>query len=187
MIPRLCARLKQPMGALLGRGLGRGQGAVLMVLLGLAGAWGCASRAPDPAEGVPLEAPPLSDENRRFTRGALSAVEVHGASFAAVYETVESVFTDAGLTVAGRERDRLVFERPADRRERGAYGNWSGGEVKIRLRTELYQQGNGVILVLCRSFVVREAGTYSEDEQPLARRHVEEYKGLLDEVAGRLN
>ena len=159
----------------------------LVALVGLAA--GCASsgnKVPDEPSAVD-EPPPLSEGNKDLARGALSAVEIHGQKLVTVQETVESVFTAAGLTLGKRAPDQMVFERPASRQQTAAYGSWFGGQAKVRLKVDFMPQGNGVMFLRCRSFIAREAGTMSEDEQPLARRHVKEYEPLLSEVANRLN
>lgn len=129
----------------------------------------------------------MSEDNRALARGCLAATEIHGQPLVTVQETLESVFTAAGLAMYKRNADELGFERPATRRERGAYGSWYGTDVRVRLRVEIQRQGGGVHFLRCRSFVVRDAGTQAEDQQSLARRHVRNYEHLLDEVAARLN
>ncbi|MBL9139323.1 MAG: hypothetical protein JNK85_25870 [Verrucomicrobiales bacterium] len=150
-------------------------------------AWGCSTtgHAPDNA-AVPAD-PPLSDANRRLAVGTLSAVEIRGQPMATVRETVESVHTEAGFSVAKKERDQLVFERAGTRQDRVVYGNWFREDVKIRFVVEFSQQGSQVIFVSCRSYIVRDAGTYAEDQQKLARRRVRQFAHLLTEVANRLN
>jgi len=129
----------------------------------------------------------LSEDNRALARGCLAATEIHGQPLVTVQETVESVFTAAGLAMYKRNADEIGFERPATRRERGAYGSWYGTDIRVRLRVEIQRQGGGVHFLRCRSFIVRDAGTQAEDQQSLARRHVRNYEHLLDEVATRLN
>jgi len=98
-----------------------------------------------------------------------------------------AVFTAAGLAVHRRSPDEMVFERPATRGERGAYGTWFGEDVRVRLRVDFQLQNHGVYLLRCRCFIARDAGTHAEDEQSLARRRVRKYAGLLDQVSKRLN
>lgn len=157
-----------------------------LAFLGLVWLTGC-STGDAPENAAQPSDPPLSEANRRAAFGALSAVEIHGQSMVTVKETVESVHTEAGFTLGKKERERLVFERMGNREDRVIYGNWFREDVKIRLVVEFNQQGNGVIFVLCRSYMVRDAGSYAEDEQRLARRRVRQYAHLLTEVANRLN
>lgn len=147
---------------------------------------GCAS-SKDADEGAAEPRPALSEQNAKIARGSLAAVEINGASEAAVTETVESVFTQAGFRINARRPEEIVFDRSADRRESRAYGNWMGTEVRIRMNVEIIPQNSGRYLVICRSFVACDAGTMGEDEQPLARRRVRDYEPLLYEVANRLN
>lgn len=154
--------------------------------LGLSG--GCASSKPKSAEEQSKTGKQaLSAENRELARGCLSAVEIRGHSLVTVQETTESVFTGSGLAVVQRNQDAIVFERPATRKEKGAYGTWFGEDVRVRLRVEFQNQSGGVFFLRCRSFIARDAGTHAEDQQALARRHVRNYEGLLDEVSSRLN
>lgn len=129
----------------------------------------------------------VSESNRELVRGALSAVEIRGHPLATVKETVESVFTAEGFTVQNRKPDQITFERPATRGQVAAYGDWQGMEVRMRLRVTFLEQTSARILLVCRSLVVREAGTMAEDEQPLGRSRVRAYAPLLHEVAARLN
>lgn len=153
----------------------------------LAGA-GCSSQPRARPDGsIPEKPVQVSEKNRDFARGALSAVEIRGHPRGTVSEVVESVFTEAGLTVASRSADLLVFEKAGTRGDRARYGGWFGEEVHLRLKVEIFSEGSDVFLLRCRSYVVREPGTYAEDEQSLARRQVREYEQLLNEVAARLN
>jgi len=154
---------------------------VAILMLGV----GCASRSGGDEEGYP--SPPLTEENQELARGCLSAVEIRGQSLVTVQETVESVFTSAGLGVTRRTEGEIIFERPATKRERGAYGTWFGEEVRVRLRVTIEPQAGGVHFLRCRSFIARDSGTSAEDEQSLARRHVRNYESLLPEVSSRLN
>jgi hypothetical protein len=149
---------------------------------------GCASsKSTDSLEAETSLSPKLSEENQALARGFLSAVEIHGQSLVTVQETIESVFTSAGLALSKRTAEQIAFERPATKRERGAYGTWFGEDVRVRMRVEIMQQTGGVFFLRCRSYIARDAGTTAEDEQVLARRHVRGYEGLLDEVSARLN
>lgn len=155
------------------------------------GAWmavGCASsKSADTLEAETSLSPKLSNENEELARGFLSAVEIHGQKLVTIQETIESVFTSAGLALSKRSAEQIAFERPATKRERGAYGTWFGEDVRVRMRVEIMQQTGGVFFLRCRSYIARDAGTTAEDEQVLARRHVRNYEGLLDEVSARLN
>lgn len=147
---------------------------------------GCASRRD--AEDAPAEPrPALSGQNAKIARGSLAAVEIQGASAAALSETVESVFTEAGFRIMTRKPEEIVFDRASTRGEAFAYGNWMGAEVRTRMKVEIIPQNSGRYLVVCRSFIVRDAGTMGEDEQPLARRRVRDCEPLVYEVANRLN
>lgn len=148
---------------------------------------GCAGTGKPAGEDPGPAAAPLSEENRSLAKGCLAAGEIHGQPLVTVRETIESVFTSAGLALSSSAEDSLTFERPATRRERGAYGTWFGEDARVRLRVEIQQQSGGVHFLRCRSYICREAGTTAEDEQSLARRHVRGYEGLLDEVSARLN
>jgi len=168
--------------------------AVLTAMVHLAAACllagGCAAAPRQPSVAAELEAADpgrLSEANQSLARGCLSAVEIHGHRLITIQETVESVFTAAGLAVHRRSTDEMVFERPATRGERGAYGTWFGEDVRVRLRVDFQLQNHGVYLLRCRCFIARDAGTHAEDEQSLARRRVRKYAGLLDQVSKRLN
>ena len=139
---------------------------------------GCAGSANSPRQ--------VSAVNRDLARGSLSAVEVQGHERALVTDTVEEVFTEAGLKLVSHTLDTQVFERPATGGEIFAYGTWSGGPVVIRLKVECLQQGGAVYLLRCFSFIARDAGTMAEDEQRLDRNQVRKYRHLLQEVAQRL-
>ncbi len=162
--------------------------ALLVVFLALV-SWtvsGCSSgKSERDADLIPK--PVLSESNQRIARGCLSAVEIHGQKEVTVRETVESVFTEAGFKVGVRKPEFIAFDRVANRSLVVAYGNWNGMEVRARLKVEIIPQSDGQYLLVCRSFVVREAGSMSEDEQPLARRRLREYEHLLYEVGNRLN
>lgn len=160
-----------------------------LALLLAGAAWasvGCAGRGPSLEEEMALSSK-LSEENQSLARGCLAAVEIRRQPLVTVQETIESVFTSAGLAVFKRTAEEIGFERPATKRERGAYGSWFGEDVRVRLRVAIQQQTGGIHFLRCRSFIAREAGTNAEDQQPLARRHVRNYEGLLDEVSARLN
>lgn len=158
--------------------------ASLSLLLGLAWFAGCAA-GPDPDETS--GGPPLSKTNRDHARGSLASVVIEGHPLVTVSETVESVFTGAGLTLAGKTADLLTFERAATRGEVAAYGSWSGEKSRVRLKVQIIQEGTTRYFLCCRSYIARAAGAVDEDEQSLARRHVREYEGLLNEVSTRLN
>lgn len=176
-----------------GSALFRRLAAVLLTLLAAAAWFGCASgdsskgSSADSDDRGGLERAPLSPENQKLARGCLSAVLVSGHPRVTLVETIESVFTGAGFTLAGKAGDGLIFERPAPRNLRVAYGSWSGDQAVVRLRVDIYQEGTLQFFVRSRSYVARAAGTGVEDEQSLARRHVREYEGLLHEVATRLD
>lgn len=147
---------------------------------------GCASQK-DADEGAAGPRPALSEQNAKIARGSLAAVEINGASAAAISETVESVFTEAGFRIITRKPEEIVFDRSSTRGESLAYGNWMGTEVRTRMKVEIIPQNSGRFLLVCRSFIVRDAGTMGEDEQPLARRRVRDCEPLIYEVANRLN
>ncbi len=157
-----------------------------LALAGILWITGCATGHAPESAAQPAD-PPLSKANRRASYGTLSAVEIHGQSMVTVKETVESVHTEAGFTLARKERERLVFERMGTREDRVIYGNWFREDVKIRLVVEFDQQGSRIIFVHCRSYMVRDAGTFAEDQQKLSRRRVRQFSHLLTEVANRLN
>ena len=159
---------------------------VLIAVCGLLGGAGCATR-PSDRDGEADPSLALSEENQYLARGCLSAVEIRGQSLVTVQETVESVFTGAGLGMTRRTEGELIFERPATRKELGAYGTWFVEEVRVRLRVTIEPQAGGVHFLRCRSYIARDSGTSAEDEQPLARRHVRKYESLLAEVSSRLN
>ena len=162
---------------------------VSMLAVAAGGLQGCTHTATSAAdtELAPLAPDPVSEANSDLARGSLAAVEIRGQPSITVRETVESVFTSAGLTVSRRDAEQLVFERPASKAERRAYGNWQGEEVRIRLRVDVMEQGPSLCFVRSRGFLVRDPSSSSEDEQPLARRRLRQYEHLLDEVAVRLN
>ena len=147
---------------------------------------GCSSGKSEKDADV-LPKPVLSESNQRLARGSLSAVEIRGQKEVTVRETLESVFTEAGFKVAVRKPEAISFDRPASRGVVMAYGNWNGMDVRARLKVEIFPQSGGVYLLVCQCFAVREAGSMSEDEQPLARRRLREYEHLLYEVGNRLN
>ncbi len=163
--------------------LGAAVGLTVAVLPTVGCAWSGSSAGKEAEDARP----PLSEENQALARGFLAATEIRGQNLITVQETVESVFTSAGLAVIKRTAEEVAFERPATRRERGAYGTWFGEDVRVRLRVEIIQQGGGVFFLRCGSRMARDAGSNAEDEQDLARRHVRNYEGLLDEVSARLN
>lgn len=155
---------------------------VTVLLIALAGC-----RSPEPASAPETGDATVSKANQHLARGSLEAVEIRSQDRETIRETVESVFTSAGLTVAARTLEEVVFERPASRRERAAYGTWHGDEVRVRLRVELVELGFESYLVRSHSFIIRDAGGFSQDEQPLSRARVRDYSHLLNEVATRLN
>lgn len=162
---------------------------VMLLALALGGflmSSGCATGQAPESAAAPAD-PPLSEGNRRLAVGTLSAVEIRGQPMVTVRETVESVHTEAGFTLAKKDREQMVFERAGNRQDRVVYGSWFREDVKIRLIVEFTQQGGGVIFLTCRSYVVRDPGTYAEDQQKLARRRVRQFTHLLTEVANRLN
>lgn len=128
----------------------------------------------------------LSPANRLQADGALSAVEIHGQSLETVRETVESVFTEAGLILVQRSTTHLVFDRLSSAGERAAYGDWFEGDTRVRFHVDLVQQQQQ-IFVKCRSVIARDANSFAPDEQPLSRRRVRKYEPLLRDVAQRLN
>lgn len=169
------------------RGWVRGA-AVLVSALALAvlSGSGCASNAD--SEGASARSgAPITSADREQARGSLSAIKISGHSRTTVRDTVDSVFTGAGLRRGKSTGDQLVFERPASRGQRAAYGNWMGDEVVVRLKVDVTLQGRDLYLITCRCFVVREGGSMAEDEQPLARRRMREFQPLLEEVGKRLN
>ncbi len=162
---------------------------LLCFALGVAGPGsGCASKSPKPEPTLAEQDwAELSKGNQALASGTLATVGVQGETLGTVRETVESVFTAAGFAVAAGLPELMVFERPATRRQIATYGSWGGVEVRTRLKVEITPQSGDFYLLRCRSYIVREPGSPSEDEQSLARRHVREYEGLLHEVASRLH
>jgi hypothetical protein len=158
---------------------------MLLAFAALSGG-GCASPSPEPGVSG-IEPPPLSEASHELSRGALEAVEIHGHPRATVMDTVDSVATAAGLVRVRRDAQTMIFERPGTRSEQAAYGNWMGDEVRFRLRVECILQGHDRFLVESRCYVVRDAGSYGEDAQSLARRKARTYNRLLAEVWRRLN
>ena len=105
------------------------------VLLGAfaSGSVGCASSGKPKSLADEFEAeanPPLSDTNKELARGCLSAVEIHGQRLVTVQETVESVFTAAGLAVFKRNAEEIGFERLATRGERGKFFRLCLGDLQ---------------------------------------------------------
>lgn len=129
----------------------------------------------------------ITTQDREHARGSLSAVKISGHGRQTVRDTVDSVFTEAGFRRGKSAGDQLVFERPATRGQRAAYGNWMGDDVIVRVKVDVVLQGRELYFVTCRCFVVREGGSMAEDEQALARRRMREFQPLLEEVSKRLN
>ena len=158
---------------------------VLVLAGSLAGLSACSST--DGAGDATGSRETISIQDRDNARGSLSAVKIAGHPRQTVRDTVDSVFTEAGFRRGKSSGDQLVFERPASRGQRAAYGNWMGDEVIVRLKVDLVLQGRDLYFVTCRCFVVREGGSMAEDEQALARRRMREFQPLLEEVSKRLN
>lgn len=151
-----------------------------LVLAGCAHDPGSTAQHGDPGAG-------LSPANRLQAEGALAAVEIHGQTLDTVRETVESVFTEAGLVLVQRSPTHLVFDRLSSMGERAAYGDWFEGDTRVRFHVDLVRQDQQQIFVKCRSVIARDANSFAPDEQPLSRRRVRKYEPLLRDVAQRLN
>ncbi len=164
-----------------------GAGPLAALALSLALALGITACSSSSRRDSDLGAESLDRLQREQARGSLAAVVIRGQPRATVCDTLDAVFVAAGFRRGKAKGEQLVFERPASRGQRAAYGNWMGGEVLVRMRIDLQLQGKDEFFVTCRSFVVREGGSLGEDEQPLARTRMREFRPLLDEVANRLN
>lgn len=125
-----------------------------------------------------------SDE---LEQGALESVRITGYSPGLVGDLVQEAFVGQGFELTRDTERELWFERPGTRADAARYGEWFDSAVIIRIQVTLRETGGGGVDVRSDPFLLRSSGSSTEDRQPLARRRVSQYGGLLREVRTRLD
>jgi len=139
----------------------------LLALSVVLGGWGCQSLT--------------SPASARF-----ASVKIGGHTLDEVRATTITVFENDGYQTV-TEGAELVFEREGSQWDQVAYGdNIGDGTVVNRVRAQVIDLGGGVCRVQCTAYVVRDAGSSTEDEVRLHAPRSGHYRDLLDQVVQRL-
>ncbi|MFN0068997.1 MAG: hypothetical protein ACKVYV_15335 [Limisphaerales bacterium] len=118
--------------------------------------------------------------------GALESVRIDGFSPGTIGGLVKAEFSGRGFEVARDTERELWFERPASKADQARYGEWFDRELWMRIAVTLRETGGGAVDARSDPFLLRSRGTSTEDRQPLARRRVSEYGGILRGVQAKL-
>lgn len=119
-------------------------------------------------------------------QGALESVRIQGYSPGMIGDLVKEAFVGQGFELTRDTERELWFERPGTRADAARYGEWFDSAVIIRIQVTLRETGSGGVDVRSDPFLLRSSGSATEDRQPLARRRVSQYGGLLREARTRL-
>lgn len=118
--------------------------------------------------------------------GALESVRIEGFSPGLIGDLVKGEFSGRGFEVTRETERELWFERPASRADQARYGEWFDRELWMRIAVTLRETGGGAVDARSDPFLLRSRGSSTEDRQPLARRRVQEYGTILQQVKARL-
>lgn len=118
--------------------------------------------------------------------GALESLRIEGFSPGTIGDLVKAEFQGRGFELSRDTERELWFDRPASRADQARYGEWFDRELWLRLAVTLRETGGGAVDVRSDPFLLRSRGTATEDRQPLARRRVQEYGSILQQVKAML-
>lgn len=118
--------------------------------------------------------------------GALESLRIEGFSPGMIGDLVKAEFQGRGFELSRDTERELWFDRPASRADRARYGEWFDRELWMRLAVTLRETGGGAVDVRSDPFLLRSRGTATEDRQPLARRRVQQYGAILQQVKAKL-
>jgi len=119
--------------------------------------------------------------------GRHAGVTIKGHGVTDVVLTTREVFNKHGYTLAGAERDRMIFERPGTTGEQVKYGSFGSSAVVIRAKVDIQDMGLDTFFLRCDIFSVRDAGqSVLEDETRMIMVSSKSYQAIMDEVKVRL-
>lgn len=124
---------------------------------------------------------------------SFASVIITNTTPADIRATTIEVFKESDFHSAyANQQDMLVFEREATRGQSIAYNGFVAthyGEVSLnRVKTKLYDRGNGSYRLSCQAYIVTDAGSFTGgNEVRLGNTRSGPYQKILDEIAGRLN
>lgn len=119
---------------------------------------------------------------------SFASVRVQGFSREQIRAATMVVFAQDGYTVVKLEGSELAFEKEGSRWDRIAYGNWMDNDaVWVRVNVSVLPLSDGVFLLQCQAFKVRDKGDRVFEEQVrMKNNHSKPYQALLDKVPGQL-
>jgi hypothetical protein len=120
--------------------------------------------------------------------GSFASVRIQDHTREQIRAATAVVFQQDGYTAVDVRHAEMVFEKPASRWDRMAYGHWvDEAPITVRVRVSVVPLSSGVFDLRCQVFSVRHKGDAAfEEEVRLKKNRSEPYQALLDKVPGRL-
>jgi hypothetical protein len=117
---------------------------------------------------------------------SFASVEIRGRNAAQIHETTVTVFGEHGYDCPSGG-SALVFEKEGTRTDQVAYGGWMDeGRVKVRVRAEIVWLNSSTERLQCKAWMVRNAGSFFEDQKKLTSLSSGPFKKILNQIAQRL-
>lgn len=117
--------------------------------------------------------------------GSMAFVAITNCSLGAASGATIDVFENNGYKLARRDKETLVFEKPASKMNDLAYGNWMEAKLWDRVKVHIKQVSESIVQVHCTGYMVRDKGGATEEEVKPIRRGA--YQKLLDQVVARFS
>jgi len=120
---------------------------------------------------------------------SFASVRIQGHTAEQIRAATVVVFQQDGYTAVDVQRAEMGFEKEGSRWDRIAYGSFvDDAAVWIRVRASVFPLSEGVFLLRCQAYKVRDKGdAVFEQQVRLRNNHSKPYQALLDRVLGQVN
>jgi hypothetical protein len=116
-----------------------------------------------------------------------ASVTITNRSVAEIRDAALATFTADGYSTVSEGATHLVFEKKGSGMTQFLYGDFVGGAVWIRVRTEIMKLSASTDRLQCEAFRVEDYGDrLMEREHAISKSRSSTYQKLLDKVKQRL-
>jgi hypothetical protein len=118
---------------------------------------------------------------------SFASVEIKGKTVAQIHDATIEVFRKDGFAVTAEQATKFVFDKEGSRMQKFARGDWyEGAPVYERVRVEIVNLGEGTYRLQCTASMVRDKGSFFEDETKLLNIRGRPYQNLLEKIVKQL-